>query len=372
MTNTKILFIITQADGGGAQRYTLSLAKYFHGQIAAGTENNQLFEEANKLGITTYPLNHLKRNINPWHDMLSFFQIYNLVKKTKPDIVHLNSTKAGVIGSVAAKLAGSKVIFTAHGFRFLEPLSPTSRYLYLCLEKIASYFRDFTITVSDFDRHAALENKITNENKITTIHNGLKTLEFLPALSARLNLKLNKDQFIFGTIANLYHTKGLDVLVEAIAMLPKVSLKKTQWVIIGFGDQAIHSNLTKLINKHDLTNSVKLLGKIENGFRYLKAFNAYVLPSRKEGFPYALLEAAQAGLPIVATKVGGIPEAFEGEVLLVEPENPYALSQAMHMVIADEQTRNDLSKKSLERSKEFTETKMLEQTEKVYEKVIKK
>src|SRR5579864_6756570 len=125
-----ILYIITRADGGGAQRYVLSQARHFGGSVAAGTEDSALFEEAKKLGLRTFPLKHLKRDINLWHDFLALFEIRSLVKFLKPDVVHLNSTKAGFVGSVAAKMAGAKVVFTAHGFRFLEPLAPRSRAFY--------------------------------------------------------------------------------------------------------------------------------------------------------------------------------------------------------------------------------------------------
>src|SRR5665213_2048423 len=98
----KILYVITQADGGGAQKYVLALAKHFGGEIAAGTESMQLFEAARAAGIPTHPLKYLKRNINPLWDTLACFELLMLIRKLKPDIVHLNSSKAGFIGSLAA------------------------------------------------------------------------------------------------------------------------------------------------------------------------------------------------------------------------------------------------------------------------------
>src|SRR5512135_3762816 len=97
----KILYIITQADGGGAQKYTLALARHFGGTVAAGSEAGQLFDDARSLQLTAYGLRHLKRSINPWHDFLACVEIRQLVKNTNPDIVHLNSTKAGILGSFA-------------------------------------------------------------------------------------------------------------------------------------------------------------------------------------------------------------------------------------------------------------------------------
>src|SRR5580700_5834833 len=119
----KILYVINQADGGGAQKYVLDMAEHFKGSIAAGTEASQLFDQAKKRGINTFPLRHLKRNISPWHDLAAIFEIKKLILTERPDIIHLNSSKAGFLGSVAGRLAGVKVVFTAHGFFYFKNAS---------------------------------------------------------------------------------------------------------------------------------------------------------------------------------------------------------------------------------------------------------
>src|SRR6185436_2761697 len=106
----KILYIITQADGGGAQKYTLDLARHFNGAIAAGDEATKLLDAAKADGLKTYPLKHLKRDINLWHDFLAMWEIRALIDSIKPDIVHLNSTKAGILGSFACVGLKTKVI----------------------------------------------------------------------------------------------------------------------------------------------------------------------------------------------------------------------------------------------------------------------
>lgn len=103
---------------------------------------------------------------------------------------------------------------------------------------------------------------------------------------------------------------------------------------------------------------------------YLKALDIFVMPSRKEGFSYAMLEAMQAGLPIIATKVGGNSEALSNAGLLMEPENPQAIAEAVERLYEDEHLRLNLGQKAKERSKEFTEEKMLEETRKIYERVL--
>lgn len=350
----KILYIITQADGGGAQKYVLALAKHFGGSIAAGDEARQLFSDARTAGLNVYPLKHLKRNIHPWHDFWAMWEIRSLIKKTRPDIVHLNSTKAGVLGSFAAIGLKTKVIFTAHGFRFLEPMSFAAKNFYLTLEKIASAYRDFIITVSETDKKAALENGLISENKIQTVHNGIGQIDFLPKDEARKQLGLPLDKKIYGVIANDYATKGLDIL-EATKPVP--------------------GSLIAIIGKHSpnkkSSDHVKYLGYKPNASIYFKAFNATFIPSKKEGFPYSALEAMQAGQPIAATSVGGIPEALGNAGILVKPNDPKEFDRVMEVDFMDEARLSELSRIALERSKVFTEEKMLKATERVYAQILK-
>ena len=380
-----ILYIITQADGGGAQRYVLSLAKYFRGAIAAGDEAVKLFDDAKAAGLKTFTLKHLKRDIHPWHDFWAIWEIRELVKNLKPDIVHLNSTKAGVLGSFACMGLKPRVVFTAHGFRHNEPMSRAVKNLYIAFEKIASSYRDYIICVSDADKESALKHHLIAPNKISTIHNGLPTLNFLakdetrralnlpphpfPSPSGR-GIKGEGDKFIFVTIANFYKTKGIDILIEAVRLLPGEIKDKSLFAIIG--DGAGFENCKLKIEKLKLSPYIKLLGKILDAKQYLKAFDAFILPSRKEGFPFAVLEAMQAGLPIIATNVGGIPEALGDDAgILVQPEDPKALNEAIEAVFEDKNKATELSQKAGERSKLFTQEKMLAETQKIYEQILK-
>lgn len=378
----KILYIITQADGGGAQKYTLALAKHFGGAIAAGNEASRLFTDAQRAGLTTFELKHLKREINPWHDILAVWEIRELIKSYNPDIVHLNSSKAGVLGSFAAawikasaslfggryKMIYPKIVFTAHGFIFNEPLPKPVKAFYLALEKIASGYRDFIIAVSDADRQSALDNKIIAADKIATVHNGLPAVDFLPKNQAKKELRLDENKLIIGNTSNFYLTKGLDVLIKSISLLNDAIKNRCQFVFMGDGPE--RKNLELGIRNYGLENNIKLLGKIDAASLYLKAFDAFVLPSRKEGLPFALLEAIQAGLPIIATKVGGIPETLDDAGILVEPENSEELAQAIWSVLANPPKQKELSQKALERAKLFTEEKMLEETEKIYKRAL--
>ncbi len=371
-TPLKILYIITQADGGGAQNYVLALASAFQGRVAAGTEAERLFAQAKERGLLTFPLKYLKRSINPLFDLLAVWEIWQLVRDIRPAIVHVNSTKAGVLGSIAAKLARAKVVYTAHGFVFNEPLSSAVKGFYIIAEKFASYFRDHIITVSEQDRLSALQHNLAPEEKLTTVYNGLPPIEFLERQQARMALGMADGSLYLGTIANLYATKGLDTYLHALKEVKNMFLD-TRAIIFGQGPEKQH--LDTLINELGLKDTVEIVSGVPDAAKYLKAFDIFVMPSRKEGFPFAILAAMQAGLPIVATNVGGIPEALEGAGLLVPPENPSALSTQITSLLLEYKMQNgssklqELSQKALTRSQYFIQEKMLSETSAIYQKL---
>lgn len=377
----KILYIITQADGGGAQKYVLTLASYFNGAIAAGAESQQLFDDARAAGLDVYRLKHLKRDIHPWHDLLAVLELKRLIKKLQPQIVHLNSTKAGFLGSLSGwlakhstysfsrqEMAYPKVLFTAHGFRFLEPLSAPAKIFYLGIEKFASRFRDHIITVSEADRQAALRYGIIADSKISVIHNGLAPVKFLDREEAKAALGLPSRKMLLGSIANFYKTKGLDILIDALSLLDSKLLESIHLAIIGEGKERI--SIEKRILEHRLVAKVTLVGNLPRAEKYLKAFDVFLLPSRKEGFPFVLLAAMQAGVPIIASKVGGIPEALGDAGVQVPPQDPRSLANAIMSLLNDVNLARQLAQRAEDRSQLFSQSAMLEKTQAVYQNLL--
>lgn len=362
-----ILYIITSGDMGGAQYYVLKLAQAFKGSIVTGAEKDELVASANKLGIKTYQLPSLKRAISPWYDCWALFDLVRLVKQLKPDIIHLNSSKAGFIGSLI-KIFVPKVIivYTAHGFVFNEPGSKLKTVFYTFMEKLASRFRDYIIAVSEADRQSALKKHIINPNKISVIYNGLSAIPFVSKAVARQELGLPGQGFIAGTLSNHYHTKGLDILIQAVSQL---SNTEVHFAVIGQGP--IQNQLETQINNLHLNDRILLLGHKKAASTYLAAFDMFIMPSRKEGFPFAILEAMQAGLPIIASNVGGIPEALSDAGILVPPQDPAALAQAIKHLITNPGIAAKLSIKAHERARMFTLDEMTKRINTVYEQLLK-
>ncbi|MFA5990990.1 MAG: glycosyltransferase family 4 protein [Candidatus Doudnabacteria bacterium] len=364
----KVLYIITSADGGGAQKYVLDLAHKFNGSIAAGVQGKELFENADKLQIQTHPLKHLKRNINPWHDLLAIWEIYSLIRKENPDLVHLNSSKAGFLGSIAGKFAGVKVVFTAHGFFYFERSPWLIKITYTFLERLASMCRNLIITVSEEDRKQALDHHLISPSKIKTIYNGIPITSFLNKLEAKKILGLGEQILLLGNIAQLYDRKDIVTLIKAVDLFPENLKEQTNTVVIGEGPD--RQQFEQLINEKGLGHIFSLPGYKPDASNLLKAFDIFVLSSKREGFPYVILEAMSAGLPIIATDVGGVKEALGDAGILVPPEDPAKLAEAIINLINNPDLRESLATKALERSQNFTQEKMFEETEKVYQKLL--
>ena len=381
----KILYIITKSGWGGAQRYVQDLAVHlprdqFHAVAAMGARIQQrgtLFDMLEAAGIRTIAIASLGRDIGFMQDTRSLWEIFSIIKKEKPDVVHLNSSKVGGIGALAARLASlitghrPLIIFTVHGWGFHEDRSRLARILIYAASWISSCFHDRVIVLDRTDYDAG--RRFIPKRKLTLIPNGIEGIHVMPRAQARAALaeKIGRDiadnTILIGTIAELTKNKGLSYLVSAIKALPQYYGSPTS-IILGSGEY--QEQLQKQIDSLKLANKVFLAGFIPDASRYLEACDIFVLPSLKEGLPYALMEAMAAGLPAVATRVGGIPDLIEDgiEGMLVPPKDAPALTHALGALIEDPHLRRRLGISAHTKIKTtFTFRAMLEHTIHIYE-----
>jgi len=361
----KILYIVTQSELGGAQRYIFDLAinldkSQYEIHIAFGGDG-KFFSPLEGRKIALHRLKHLKRVISPITDIKAYFELKNLIKSVNPDIVHLNSSKTGFLGSLAAKTCKlPKIIYTAHGFVFNESGNTIKKWIYKKAEISNAKRIHKIICVSEYDRQSGIKAGIP-ENKLVTIHNGIDpNIVFLPKDEARgflishtqIHEFTNSRIPLIGCIANFYKTKGLDILIQAMTKVD------AQLVIIG--DGAEKKNLQLMAYGLQLQNKILFIGQIKNAAKYLKAFDLFILSSRKEGLPYTILEAQTAQIPIVATKVGGVPEIIQDNKngYLALPNNADDLADKINYAF-----KNPISSNL---SDNFTLDKMLNKTIQIY------
>ena len=381
----KLLFVITQPVVGGAQKYVFDLAKNFskNYQVSVaigGSEGGDLFKKLEVEKIETHFLKHLKREINLLHDIRAFFELVKLFKKEKPDIIHLNSSKPGLFGSLAGFFAGigrrnkPKIIFTAHGWVFKEDLSRRTRCIFVFLSWLSAKFQDRIICVSKDDFDEAIEHRVAPPRKLSVVHNSAGKINFLSKKEARAEIskligrELSEDAFVLVNLGRLYATKGLGYLIEAISNL-ETSFPSKKIVLVIFGDGPEREALKLQVTSYKLQDKVFLVGDVADAAKYLPAFDALILSSVKEGLPYLILEAGLAGIPVISTNVGGVGEIIkDGENgILIEPKNPQAIADAVKNIINDGDKAKKLSaklKKSV--SEDFSFKEMAERTEWVY------
>jgi len=372
----------------------VDLAKYFSKDnevhIAYGEAKDIDEKFTNQLKnspIKAIAIPYLVRSIDLGKDYLTLMEILKIYNQGKYDLVHLNSSKAGLLGSLAARMYSAnllntrlRLIYTAHGFVFNEPLSKFNKKLYKFSEKISTSIQNAVITVSEADKQSAIDNKITLTRKIFTIHNGIDidNIKFYDRAEALEKLGLSKPSYAeasegkkyFGTIASFYKTKGYPYLIEAVKILAQENsplLEDHNFVLIGDGPEM--DNIKNLAKESSVDKYFHFLGDKDEAYKYLPAFEAFILPSVKEGLPYTILEAGLAKVPIIATRVGGVGEIIKDHEtgILIDPADALALAKAIKNF---KEINPEILEKNYQNIKEnFNLKNTLEKTQELYTKL---
>jgi glycosyltransferase involved in cell wall biosynthesis len=315
----KVLFLITKATWGGAQRYVYDLATHlprerFEAVVAFG-QSGKLVEKLATAGVAVTHITDLGRDVAVISDLRSFFAIWKLLRVQKPDVIHLNSSKAAALGALAARLARvPRIIFTVHGWPFKEERGYFATRAIRAISWFTAILSHAVIVVSKEDEQLGT-SMWGLEKKIVYIPLGIETPDFLSRDEASAILPTpNPSSPRIVTIAELTANKGIRFAIEAISQLKK-SGTNVSYFIIGDGEERV--SLETLVQTLHLNDCVHFLGFIPEASRYLKAFDMFLLPSVKEGMPYVLLEATAAGLPFITTTAvpGGTIEPGNARVI---------------------------------------------------------
>ncbi len=350
---------------GGASRYVCELAQALNASydvlVAAGGAG-ELFDRCSASNIRTVTIPHLERDIGLVREVKVFLFLLSLFNKEKPDIVHLNSPKAGGLGALAARLVGiKKIIYTAHGWAFYEERPWWAQSLIRAFSCLTVHLATKTIAVSEKDARAFAREPFM-KNKVVRVPIGVTQRSVVTREAARNALGIAHDVFVVGAIGELHRNKGYTYLIEAAREVPD-----TTFVILGDGEE--RKNLETLIAKNNLHDRVILKGYVPNATDYLAAFDLFALPSTKEGLPYVLLEAGMQGLPVVASNVGGIPDVIGHDKtgLLVPAKDPAALAAAIKRLQASPSLASTLSSALQSKvSHDFSFSHMIQQTTALY------
>lgn len=372
----KILYVITKSNFGGAQRYVYDLASglprdTYEVAVACGG-NGPLVSKLTAEHIPVYHVQNFERDINLLKELRAMRELARIIRTVRPDIIHLNSSKAGGTGALVARLCGVKtIVFTAHGWPFNEPRTALWRCIVWALSYLTTLLSHRVIVVSEYDKTRARMPFLSS--RIVLIQTALPPIPFKTREDARLLIPTtfrtrHRDSVWIVSTSEHTRNKNLTMLLRALATL--VERGHTGICLTLMSDGEDRPLLERMVDELNIRDYVYFTGFVDEARTYLKAFDIFVLPSLKEGMPYGLLEAGQAELACVASKVGGIPEVMEDGVsgFLINPRNETTLTNAITELITSPTLRVTLGQ-NLKRKVETDHSleHMIDETMRVYE-----
>lgn len=330
-TDMKILYIITRSELGGAQAVVLSYLQALDGQaeIALATgEDDFLAEQARLLGIPVFILPELVPPISPRLDCMALRSLYKLIRQYRPDLVHAHSSKAGLLGRMAARIAGVPSVFTAHGFAFTEGAGFSRRALAFPSEWLGARLGQSLIAVSEHDGNLAARFGILPRTKVNVIRNGIADVPFRarPSEGPRVNIAM---------VARFAPPKAHESVLHAMLGL---QIDSKLWFI---GEGPTFPRVRAEAIRIGLADRIEFMGARTDVPELLSQSHIFVLASNYEGLPISILEAMRAGLPVIASAVGGVPECVHDGItgFLVARGDIKALREKLRELIASPSLR---------------------------------
>jgi glycosyltransferase involved in cell wall biosynthesis len=288
---------------------------------------------AARIGVPFFPLTQVRRRLSPIHDPLGIVELTRLFRRLRPDIVHLNSSKAGVLGRIAAVTARVPVrIFTAHGWAFKATTGVNSR-LYLLADRAVESSTSMVICVSENERRAGLAAGVCTAKRSVVIRNAVD----VGAQPSRAPGGGSPVQIV--SVGRLAAPKDFPTLVAAVAQLPKGRAH-----LRIFGDGPLRDELEAQTHALGIDAAVEFAGEVPDVRPHLVDADVFVLSSLSEGMPVSILEAMAAGLPVVASAVPGLDEVVvDGSTgFLTPPRDAAALAARLGQLVDDPSVRSAL------------------------------
>jgi glycosyltransferase involved in cell wall biosynthesis len=363
----KIVHILTRGDVlGGAQSHvrelSLELRRLGHDVTVITGAPGIFTDQLRQAEIPWLQVRSLVRPLRPHRDLAAFVQLWSVLRQLKPDLVCTHTAKAGSLGRAAARLHNIPSVFTPHGWSIFDRTSLQWNPLFCWAESLAGRLGARVINVCEFERNFAEQWRICPTDALEVVHNGIAEIPL-----ARLR-PVDTQPPLIAMVARFASQKDHATLLQALA-----GLLTMEWSLLLVGAGELEANIRVQIRALSLGDRVRILPPETNVGRMLMEAQIYVLSTHFEALPISILEAMRAGLPVVATDVGGVSESVrEGETGLLTPHGDAdALRNALARVIADPALRLALGTagRSLW-SAQFTASTMATRTVEVYKRAL--
>ena len=387
---TKILHIITRLDMGGSAQNTLltclNLNRKFEMVLVCGLsqESNMAdaereavdgqINDARTQGVKIVQIPALLRRISPVNDIRALYDLVRIIKTEKPDVVHTHTSKAGLLGRLAAKIASVPfIVHTPHGHVFFGHFGPVLSRVFLWVERLLSPLADRVVALTDGEIRDYTDFNVYTKDKLVKIHSGVDIEKFKQgaanAVEKKRSLGLEQNGMVVGFIGWLLPIKGPMRLLKAMEGVWQ-DHADTNLVFIGKGDLDVDLRAEAL--KTGANGRVNFLGWRSDIDEIMPLFDIFVLPSLNEGMGRVLVEAMAAGKPIVASNVGGIPDLVQHDHngLLVPPGDEKALAAAIMQLIDDPVKAKMMGQRSRELCHQFSLEAMIGKIDNLYEEFL--
>lgn len=322
--------------------------------------------------VTVIP--YLKRDVSLLEDLAALARLYIIFRREKFDIVHTHTAKAGFIGRIAARLAGTpSVIHTPHGHDFYGYFGSLGSRLIIILERIAALFADKIVILTAIEKMDMLKYHICVAGKIEVFHSGMDFSGFekldVDVVKKKSEFSIGPGDYVVGMVGRLEGIKGFEYFIDS-AKIVLSSIQNTKFLIVG--DGSLRSSLMERSRRLGIEDKVIFTGWREDMPQIISILDVLVLASLNEAVGRVLLEAGVAGKPTVATAVGGIPEIVkDGETgILVPPRDPEGIAGAVTGLLKDAEKRRAMGRAAKEWIKSnFNEEKMVSEIGNIYKEL---
>ncbi len=380
---TRVLHIITRLIVGGAQENTIaSVAQVaperYDSRLWMGPQTGSegsLLDEARTVGIVPRVLPNLVREINPFKDLAVLVQLVRLMKQGRFDIVHTHSSKAGIVGRIAARLAGvPHIVHTIHGWGFHEHMSPVLRWFYITLEKLLEPLTHALVSVSERTTRVGLEAGIGSPGVYRLIRSGIPLSRFHcdaeSRLRAREKMGVGREDLVIGTVGRLSLQKNPSDFVRVAVELSE-RFENLRFIYVG--DGPLRASVEAEIAEAGLADRVSLLGIRGDVDELLRAMDIFILTSLWEGLPRVVPQALATGVPVVAYDTAGIRES------VVEGKNGFLVASGaiddmvdrLSLLVDDRTLRDGMSHRAVQEfDRSFSEEKMIRGLEDLYDELV--
>lgn len=363
----RIVFVSTRSDViGGSNVHIRDLAvkarSAGHEVFVLGGGEGPFAADVRRNGLPYVPIRHLDRAIRPLRDAAALLGLRAAFRRLRPDLISLHTAKAGLLGRLAGLGCGVPVLYTPHGWTFTVGVPYLEARLYALIERLAAPLASRIINVCEFEQSIALERGVGGRHRHVVVHNGM------PAVDERSLATPDETPPTIVMVARFDVPKDHGTLLRALA-----GCADLEWRLRLVGDGPLAASVRSSADALGIADRIEFLGARCDVAAQLAQCQIFVLATRWEGFPRSILEAMRAGLPVVASDVGGVREAvIDGETgFVVRSMDVRALGKALRVLVRDASLRNVMGQAGRRAfESQFTFERMAARTFEVYEDVL--